>query len=85
MEFSEELQFPLDCQFRVIAENKKGMFFVIETVLLENGVTAPLQVQHESAGGKYLSFSVDTRVESREMMNRIDTALRSIEGVKMVL
>ncbi len=82
---SGELKFPLDCQFRIIAENRRGMFFVIETVLLENGVTAPLQTQHESAGGKYLSFSVDVRVETLEIMNRIDAALRSIEGVRMVL
>lgn len=82
---SEELKFPLDCQFRVIAENRKGIYFVIETVLMQNGVMAPLQPEHESAGGKYLSFSVDVRVESLEQMNRIDAALRSIEGVKMVL
>ncbi|MBP9865570.1 MAG: DUF493 domain-containing protein [Candidatus Omnitrophica bacterium] len=82
---SGELQFPLDCQFRVIAENRKNMYFVIETVLIQHGVAAPLQREHESAGGKYLSFSVDVRVESLEQMNRIDAALRSIEGVKMVM
>lgn len=82
---SGELQFPLDCQFRVIAENRKGMYFVIETVLMQNGVTAPLQKENESAGGKYMSYSVDVCVESLERMNRIDAALRSIEGVKMVM
>ena len=82
---SGELKFPLDCQFRVIAENRKGMYFVIETVLIQNGVMAPLQKENESASGKYLSFSVDVRVESLERMNRIDAALRSIEGVKMVM
>jgi len=80
-----ELQFPQDVQFRVIAENRAGIYFVIETVLLQAGVTAPLQKENESAGGKYLSFSVDVRVDSLETMNRIDAALRSIEGVKMVL
>jgi len=82
---SGELKFPLDCQFRVIAENRKGMYFVIETVLIQSGVIAPLQREHESAGGKYMSYSVDVRVDSLEQMNRIDAALRSIEGVKMVL
>ena len=82
---SEELQFPLNCHFRVIAENRKGMYFVIETVLMQNGVTAPLQNEHESAGGKYMSYSVDVRVESLERMNSIDAALRSIEGVKIVM
>ena len=82
---SGELQFPLDCQFRVIAENRKGMYFVIETVLIQNGVTAPLQREHESAGGKYISYSVDVHVDSLKRMNSIDAALRSIEGVKMVM
>lgn len=82
---SGELKFPLDCQFRIIAENRQGMYFVIETVLIQSGVLAPLQKENESAGGKYLSFSVDVRVESLERMNAIDAALRSIAGVKMVL
>lgn len=80
-----QLQFPLDCQFRVIAENISNMHFVIETVLMQHGVNAPLKTQNQSGGGKYLSFSVDTRVESLEQMNEIDAALRNIAGVKMVL
>ena len=81
----EELQFPLDCQFRVIAENRPGMHFVIETVLLELGVTSPLHTENQSEGGKYQSFRVDVRVESMEQMNKIDAELRNIAGVKMVL
>lgn len=81
----EKLQFPLDCQFRVIAENRQGMHFVIETVLMELGITSPLQAQNLSDGGKYQSFRVDVRVESIEQMNKIDAALRNIVGVKMVL
>ncbi len=81
----EQLQFPLDCQFRIIAENRDAMHFVIETVLIEQGVKAPLEPQNLSHGGKYQSFLVMVRVESVEHMNRIDAALRSIVGVKMVL
>ena len=81
----DELEFPLNCQYRIIAENLKGMHFVIETVLLELGVKSPLVEQNHSKGGKYLSFSVDVRVESLEQMNQIDQALRNIAGVKMVL
>lgn len=81
----EQLQFPLDCQYRVIAENIPNIHFVIETVLMEHGVTAPLTPQNQSQGGKYQSFLVIVRVESREEMNRIDSALRNIVGVKMVL
>lgn len=81
----EKLQFPLDCQYRVIAENIPNIHFVIETVLMEHGVTAPLTPQNQSHGGKYQSFLVIVRVESQEEMNRIDSALRNIVGVKMVL
>jgi putative lipoic acid-binding regulatory protein len=81
----EQLKFPLDCQFRIIAENKDGMHFVIETVLMEHGITSPLEAQNQSSGGKYQSFLVVARMESREQMNRIDAALRTIVGVKMVL
>jgi putative lipoic acid-binding regulatory protein len=81
----EELQFPLDCQFRVIAENREGMHFVIETVLLELGVTSPLHTENQSETGRYQSFRVDIRVNSKEHMNKIDAALRNIVGVRMVL
>ena len=83
-EEDENLQFPLNLQFRIIAKNQQGMHFVIETVLLELGVTSPLLAQNLSESGKYQSFSVDVRVESREHINSIDHALRNIEGVKMV-
>ncbi len=81
----EKLIFPLTAHFRVIAENREGMHFVIETVLMEHGVKSPLKTENASTKGKYQSFSVDVRVESLEEMKRIDAALRTIAGVKMVL
>ena len=81
----KKLEFPLDCHFRIIAENQQGMHFVIETVLIQLGVSAPLKLENRSDKGKYQSFSVEVRVESLERMNEIDRALRSIVGVKMVL
>lgn len=81
----EKLEFPLDCSYRIIAENREHMHFVIETVLMQLGVTAPLKESHLSSKGKYVSFSVDVRVSSREMMNAIDRELRLIEGVRTVL
>lgn len=80
-----ELEFPLDCSYRIIAENREHMHFVIETVLLQLGVHSPLVKNHESSKGRYVSFAVDVRVPSREMMDRIDRELRLIEGVRTVL
>ena len=80
----ENLQFPLDCQFRVIAENQNGMHFVIETVLIQLGIKSELHRENLSVGKKYQSFSFLVKVESLERMNQIDGALRNIAGVKMV-
>jgi putative lipoic acid-binding regulatory protein len=79
------LEFPLDVQYRVIAEDMDNMAFVIETVLMQLGVDAPVARGNKSKNGTYVSFSVNIRVTSREQMNRIDGELRAIAGVKMVL
>lgn len=80
-----ELKFPLQCHIRVIAENQEHIQFVIETVLMELGVTSPVERANTSGGGKYISFNISTFVETREAMERIDRELRLIQGVKMVL
>jgi putative lipoic acid-binding regulatory protein len=80
-----ELVFPLECHFRVIAEDREHMGFVIETVLLELGITAPVTKVNTSRKGKYVSFNISIVVESRDVMNKIDQELRLIQGVKMVL
>jgi putative lipoic acid-binding regulatory protein len=85
MSATDELEFPALCHYRVIAEDREHMFFVIETVLLELGVTAPLEKANTSANGTYVSFGFSVEVPSREVMNRIDRELRNIEGVRMVL
>ncbi|OVE75154.1 hypothetical protein BVX97_05565 [bacterium E08(2017)] len=79
------LEFPLECHFRIIAEDLQNMHFVIETVLMELGVHDPLEQSNTSAKGKYISFSVSTSVESLDKLNKIDKELRLIQGVKMVL
>jgi putative lipoic acid-binding regulatory protein len=81
----EVLEFPLMCHVRVIAESLPNMHFIIETVLMELGITDPVEKANTSSGGKYVSFNISTVVKSREEMNRIDNELRLIEGVRMVL
>ena len=80
-----DLEFPLECQFRVIAEDHEKMAFVIETVLMQLGVEASVVRGNTSKTGTYVSYGITTVVNSREEMNRIDAELRLIEGVKMVL
>ena len=79
------LEFPLEVQYRVIAEDHEKVAFVIETVLMGLGVESPVVRGNKSKSGTYVSYSITTVVNSREEMNRIDGELRTIEGVKMVL
>jgi len=83
--FKEELKFPLVCHYKVIANNVKDMHFVIETVLMELGSTAPLVSGNTSGNGKYITFNTSIHVRDKEEMNLVDRELRNIEGVKMVL
>jgi len=80
-----ELEFPVDCHFKIIAEDLENIHFVIETVLMGQGVKSPLTAGNKSEGGKYITFNVTVCVESREQMNQIDAELRQIQGVRMVL
>lgn len=81
----DDLEFPLDCHVKVIALNDLNMSVRLETALIEIGVDAPLEKSKESKEGKYVSFGLSLRVESKEIMNKIDKKLASVEGVKMVL
>jgi len=80
------LEFPLDCHYKVITEEIKNMPFVIETVLMGLGIAKPeVRAGNRSKKGKYITFNITLRVESKTMMDKIDTELRNIAGVRMVL
>lgn len=81
----EEIKFPVLCYYKVIAEDLPGMEFIIETVLIENHVKAPAVQGNRSANGKYVTYNIEVYAHSKESMNAIDSALRSIKGVRMVL
>lgn len=80
-----ELKFPLQCHFRVVAEDRPGIQPELEKALRDLGIPNPLTAGNRSSQGKYLTFTVDIHVDSRELMNRIDAAFRAVKGVKMVL
>ncbi|MDD2710253.1 MAG: DUF493 domain-containing protein [Verrucomicrobiae bacterium] len=82
---THELQFPLECHFRVIAECREGMRTEIEAVLRRLGIEAPVERGNVSGKGRYAGFNFSAAVESREAMQRIDRELRAIQGVRMVL
>ena len=77
-----DLQFPLECHFRVIAHDQEGIAFVIETVLMELGITSPVEPANTSSGGKYVSFNITVLVESLEQMNLIERSFASAESLR---
>ena len=81
----EELKFPLNCHYRIVAENVPGIRDALERVLGELKITAALRDGHYSAKGAYLTFNFDVEVPSQEVMNKIDAAIRKTPHVKMVL
>ncbi|HTL48818.1 MAG TPA: DUF493 domain-containing protein [Verrucomicrobiae bacterium] len=80
-----ELQFPLNCHFRIVAQNVPGIRESLEAVLRGLDIQSPLQEGQASAKGAYRTFNFDVEIESREAMNRIDSSLRQNPNVKMVL
>lgn len=81
----ENLKFPLDCHIRVVALKHATMRELLEKALQDLGVQTRLEEGNESAGGKYISFHFDVRIETLDFMKRIDADLRQVEGVIMVL
>ena len=82
---NEKLNFPLECHYKIIAEDIQNMAFVIETVLRQLHVFTPVEPGNKSAKGKYVTYNITVMVQSQEKMNEIDAALRNIAGVRMVL
>ena len=80
-----EVKYPALCHYRIIAIDHPNMKFVIETVSMNLGITAPVVPGRKSAGFKYRSFGIEVVVHSKEQMERFDQEFRNIEGVKMVL
>lgn len=80
-----ELQFPVLCYFKIIAEAKPGIQQAIEQILHDEGIFSELKRGHRSERQRYITFNVDILVTSKEYMDRIDGVLKNIPGVKMVL
>lgn len=80
-----QIKFPVDCHYKIIAENLPGIDVQIVETLKNHGVTSPLKKSSASETGKYVSFDVEVTVHSLESMKILDRALKSIAGVKMVL
>ncbi len=79
-----DLNFPLLCNFRIIAQDNPKMPGQLEVAMLQLGIASLLKKSNTSANGKYVTFQFDFMVTKKEEMEKIDIALRSVEGVRMV-
>lgn len=81
----EDIQFPVLCHYKIIAEEHEGVQTAIEKVFLEVNIRVRFEKGRHSDGGKYVTFNADVLIHSLELMQHIDRALRRIQGVKFVL
>ena len=81
----EDIQFPVLCHYKIIAEEHEGVQSAIEKVFFEVNLRVRFIQGRHSDGGKYVTFNADVMIHSLELMRHIDRALRKIEGVKFVL
>ncbi|NLL83232.1 MAG: DUF493 family protein [Lentisphaerae bacterium] len=54
-------------------------------ILAEHEVTEPLHDGQRSCRGTYETLRVSVRVTTREQLEALDTRLRAVEGVKLLL
>ncbi|MCK5528776.1 MAG: DUF493 domain-containing protein [Kiritimatiellae bacterium] len=80
-----ELEFPLVCHVKVITEKRDDIHGLIEDVLGNLKVVAEVSLGNSSAEGKYTTYNFSFTADSKEIMEKVDQAIRAVDGVKMVL
>ena len=83
----EELKFPVDWEFRIVAESAKAdaVCKAAGACLASHGIDSPLTEGRGSGGGRYLTLRVDVVLKDRETMNLLSAELAKIDGVKFLL
>ncbi len=80
-----EIEFPVLCHVKVITEKREGMQTAIENILNKLELSVKVVLGNSSATGKYLTYNFSFMADSKEIMNQVDTEIRDIDGVKMVM
>ena len=81
------LKFPLDWEFRLIAESARlpEVRAAAAAAMRRCDPACRLDVGAASAGNRYTALRAVCRVESRESLNRLSAELAALPGVKMLL
>lgn len=81
-----EALFPARCHFKVIAEDVSGVREELNAVLERLGITEVVfEEGNRSNAGRYISFNASIDVPTHEVMTQIDSGLKQVRNVKMVL
>ncbi len=81
----EDIRFPVNCHYKIIAEDVPGLAAEIEKIFAEVNIEARFSRTGRSDRGKYVTYSAEITIHSLELMRFIDTAVRKLKGVKVVL
>lgn len=85
MNNTPEIEFPVVAHHRLIvnAASKNEA----ETAALFEGfkLTEPVKEVNASSSGKYISFSLSVKLDSKEEMAALDSAIARVPGLKMCL
>lgn len=80
-----ELKFPLDWEYKLIALDTPEMGTSIAEVLKKQGFGSAPTAGNRSKNGRYRTFHVQARIDSRESLDSLARALSACPGVKFLL
>ena len=82
---AQELVFPLTAHFRVIAEKEILEIDQLELAVRPFTLAEPLAHANTSSNGRYVSYAFSAVASSRDELTSIDSSVRNVPGVRMVL
>ena len=82
-----ELKYPVEWNFRIIAIAAQAdkVYDEVGKVMARCKVTKPLEMTSKSKEGTYQTMTFSAEISSHTEMEILDTALKLINGVKVVI
>ena len=82
-----ELKYPVEWNFRIIAvaAHTDNVFDEVQKVMARCKITKALELTSKSKEGTYQTMTFSAEISSHTEMEILDTALKSIPNVKVVI
>ncbi len=84
-QIDENLAYPASYHFRIIIHSSSQALDGITLVLEEYEVVAPLTRGQSSSAGSYHSYNVSVNLPDRDSHLKLDSAIRAVAGVRIVI